>query len=140
VSHPKNKANVKLATLLAQEEEWSRATEIFENVAKSMVDNNLLKFSAKEYFLKAGLCVLASGNAEDAKIKAARYGDEAPNFRDTREAKLLEALADACLQEGDGVDDFTQTVKEYDAISKLDGWMTQILLTIKKTINSDNLL
>lgn len=33
-----------------------------------MVDNNLLKFSCKEYFLKAGLCTLASGDVVGAKV------------------------------------------------------------------------
>ena len=42
------KAQVKLATLHAQQENWERAIELFEQVAESMVDNNLLKFSCKE--------------------------------------------------------------------------------------------
>eukprot|EP00038_Savillea_parva_P007036 m.167459 g.167459 ORF g.167459 m.167459 type:complete len:293 (+) comp12828_c0_seq1:42-920(+) len=133
-----SKANVKLATLLAQTEEYARAVEIFESVAESMVDNNLLKFSCKEYYLKAGLCTLASGDHVGAKVKHERYESNAAYFRDSRESRLLIALADA--MENEDVDEFTQTVKEYDAVAKLDGWMTQILLTIKKSMAGEDLL
>lgn len=133
-----NKANIKVATLLAQTEEWTRAVELFEQVAESMVDNALLKFSCKEYFLKAGLCTLAGGDAVGAKIKLERYESNAAYFRDSREAQLLGALADA--MENEDVSEYTQVVKEYDATSKIDGWMTQILLTIKKSMAGEDLL
>jgi hypothetical protein len=42
--------------------------------------------------------------------------------------------------ENEDVDEFTQVVKEYDAVAKLDGWMTQILLTIKKSMAGEDLL
>ena len=103
-----------------------------------MVDNNLLKFSCKEYYLKAGLCTLASSDHVGAKVKHERYESNAAYFRDSRESRLLIALADA--MENEDVDEFTQTVKEYDAVAKLDGWMTQILLTIKKSMAGEDLL
>jgi alpha-soluble NSF attachment protein len=37
------------------------AIEKFEQVAAASVDDNLLKWSLKEYFLKAGLCHLCTG-------------------------------------------------------------------------------
>lgn len=40
------------------------------------------------------------------------------------------------LEEQD-VDGFTEAVAEYDSISRLDQWFTNILLKIKKTINAE---
>ena len=91
-----------------------------------MVDNKLLKFSSKEYFLKAGLCTLCTGDHAEAKIKHERYEAQAPYFRESREANFLADLTTA--MENEDQDEFTRHIKEYDAVSKLDGWMTQILL------------
>lgn len=50
-----------------------------------------------------------------------------------------------CLQalmnhlEDQNVDAFTDTVKEYDSISRLDQWYTTMLLRIKKSIAAEDL-
>ena len=41
--------------------------------------------------------------------------------------------------EEQNVDAFTDTVKDYDSISRLDQWYTTMLLRIKKTISADDL-
>ena len=46
---------------------------------------------------------------------------------------LLNHLEDA------NVDGFTEAVKEYDSISRLDQWYTTMLLRVKKTIQADDL-
>ena len=45
------------------------------------------------------------------------------------------------LQEIDNedVDAFTEAVKAYDSISRLDSWHTTLLLKVKKTINDGDL-
>ena len=50
--------------------------------------------------------------------------------RPPAQAKLIAALGLAIENEGE--DEFTRVVKEYDTVSKLDDWMTMILLRIKK--------
>ena len=67
------------------------------SIAQSMADNSLLKFSCKEYFLKAGLCVLCTGDAAEAKIKHERFEGQAAIFRDSRESKLLCAVIEVCV-------------------------------------------
>jgi hypothetical protein len=37
-----------------------------------MINNHLLKFSAKEYYLKAGLCRMASGDSIGAAVRSGR--------------------------------------------------------------------
>lgn len=55
-----NKLFLKVADLAALEGDYQRAITNYEKVAHSSVDNNLMKWSVKEYFLKAGICHLAS--------------------------------------------------------------------------------
>lgn len=45
--------------------------------------------------------------------------------------KLLEA------HEEQNIGSYTEVVKEYDSISRLDQWLTTMLLRIKKTIQGD---
>jgi alpha-soluble NSF attachment protein len=47
-----------VAEFAAQLEQYERAIEKFEQVARANVDNQLTKWSLKDYFLKAGLCHL----------------------------------------------------------------------------------
>lgn len=42
------------------EGDYYKAIEHYEKVAKSSVSNNLMKWSVKDYFLKAGMCHLAT--------------------------------------------------------------------------------
>ncbi len=55
-----NKLFLKVADLAALEGEYQQAIENYEKVANSSVSNNLMKWSVKDYFLKAGICHLAS--------------------------------------------------------------------------------
>lgn len=45
--------------------------------------------------------------------------------------KLLQAVED------DNVDQFTEVLKEYDSISRLDPFLTTLLLRVKKQLNAE---
>ena len=47
--------------------------------------------------------------------------------------KFLQALIEKCEEQD--VDGFTEEVKKYDQISRLDSWYTSRLLAIKKQLN-----
>lgn len=49
------------ADLAATLEEYPRAIKHYENVASNSLGSPLTKYSVKEYYLKAGLCWLATG-------------------------------------------------------------------------------
>merc|ERR1719211_641641 len=130
-----NKCMLKVAQYAAQLENYPRAIEIYEQVAASALESSLLKYSAKEYFFRAALCHLCvdSLNAQHA---VQRYEEQYPAFSDSREAKLVKALC-AHVEEQE-IDGYTEEVKPYDQMSRLDQWYAMILLRIKKQIPDDS--
>lgn len=127
-----NNCKLKVAELSATLERYPLAIEVFEEVAKVSMGNNLLKFSVKGYLLNAGVCRLVSQDGIGVKNALERYEDIDPTFSDSRECKLLRGLADAA-EEGDQ-DKFTAVLGEYDSMSRLDPWKTKLLLRAKKKI------
>ncbi|KRY87111.1 Alpha-soluble NSF attachment protein [Trichinella pseudospiralis] len=101
-----NKCMLKVAQFAAELEQYKKAADIFEEIGTSYAENTLLKYSAKDYFFKAVLCHLC---------------------RDVLDAQ--DALH--AVEEHDA-EEFTNAVKEYDKISRLDQWTTTLLLRVKK--------
>ncbi|GAB6020995.1 hypothetical protein CHUAL_003635 [Chamberlinius hualienensis] len=126
-----NKCLLKVAQYAAQLEQYDKAIELYERVGQASLESSLLKYSAKEHFFRAALCHLCVDllNAQHAVQK---YEDMYPAFIDSREHKLLKNLM--LHLEEQNVDGFTDAVKEYDSISRLDQWYTTILLRIKKQV------
>lgn len=129
-----NKCLLKVASYSAQLEQYPKAIEIYEQVGTSTMDNPLLKYSAKEYFFKASLCHFIVDEL-NAKLAVGKYEEMFPAFSDSRECKLLKKLLEA--HEEQNAEAFTEAVKEFDTISRLDQWHTTMLLRIKKTIQGD---
>uniref|UniRef100_A0AAR2J682 N-ethylmaleimide-sensitive factor attachment protein, beta a n=1 Tax=Pygocentrus nattereri TaxID=42514 RepID=A0AAR2J682_PYGNA len=129
-----NKCLLKVGFYCAQLEQYPKAIEIFEQVATSTMDNPLLKYNAKEYFWKASLCHFIVDEL-NAKLAIEKYESMFPAFSDSRECKLLKKLLEA--HEEQNSEAFTEAVKEFDSISRLDQWQTTMLLRIKKTIQGD---
>ncbi|XP_045134872.1 alpha-soluble NSF attachment protein-like isoform X5 [Portunus trituberculatus] len=131
-----NKCLLKVAMYAAQMENYEKAIQIYEQVATSSLESSLLKYSAKEYMFRATLCHLVV-DVTNAKIAVEKYEEMYPAFQDSRECKLLKALMTHLEEQN--VDAFTDTVKDYDSISRLDQWYTTMLLRIKKTINAEDI-
>lgn len=129
-----NKCLLKVAMYSAQMGEYAKALEIYEQVAADAIENSLLKYSAKEYFFKATLCHMCIDDVE-AQRAVDKYCDMYPAFQDTRECKLLRTLLEA--KEEQNTESFTEAIKDYDSISRLDQWLTTILLRIKKGMNEE---
>lgn len=64
-----------------------------------------------------------------------KYSTQDVTFPSTREAKFLNTLVDV-VDNGDE-EAFTATVVQFDQITKLDNWKTNILLKIKRSIQSE---
>lgn len=55
-----NKHYLKVADLAALEGDYYKAIENFERIGRASINNSLMKWSVKDYFMKAGICHLAS--------------------------------------------------------------------------------
>lgn len=126
-----NSCLLNVARYAAQLEQYDKSIQIYESIGQSSLDNNLLKYGAKEHFLRAGLCHLCV-DLLNAQIAIKRYEDMNPAFADSREGKLLKDLSEKI--EARDVDGFAEVVKNYDSISRLDPWYTTLLLRIKNKI------
>lgn len=67
-----------------------------------------------------------------------KYSNQDATFASTREAKFVSALIEA-VEAGDS-EAFTSAVVEFDSVTKLDNWKTNILLKIKRTIQEEVLM
>ncbi|KAF7727092.1 hypothetical protein EC973_008055 [Apophysomyces ossiformis] len=132
-----NKCFLKVAQLAADLERYEVAIEKFEAVAAASVDDALLKWSLKEYFLKAGLCHLCTGDLVKTRQALNSYCGMDMSFESTREYSLLKGVVDS-VEAGD-VEQFTQVVYDFDKLTRLDSWKTAVLLKIKKSIESEEL-
>lgn len=120
------------ADLAATLEQYPRAVGHYERVAQASLGNPMTKYGVKEYFLKSGLCWLASGDVVSAKRALENYEAMDATFVGTREQKFLAAIMEA-YDAGDP-EAYTNEVAEFDRMLKLDNWKTAILLKIKKSI------
>jgi alpha-soluble NSF attachment protein len=127
-----NKLWLKVADVAALEGDYYKAIGNYEKVAEQSINNNLMRYSVKEYFLKAGICHLATGDLVTVQRALERYRDMDPTFAGQREHRLLTDLYEAI--EAKSQDQFTDKLFQYDQVSKLDKWKTTILLKVKSQI------
>ncbi|KAI8468366.1 MAG: TPR-like protein [Monoraphidium minutum] len=129
-----NKCRLKVAEFSAEVDRFADAAEIYEDVARAAADNNLLRFGARGHLLCAGVCVLCHANDEDVRARIERYKDIDLQFSGSREAILLEAVADALAQCDEKA--FATAVAEFDSMTRLDAWKTNMLLKVKRRIQA----
>lgn len=127
-----NKLWLKAADGAALEGDYYKAIGHYEKVAEQSVNNNLMKYSVKDYLFKAGICHLATGDLVAAHRALERYREIDPQFATQRESMLLADLVEAV--EGKSQEQFTDKLFQFDQINKLDKWKTTILVRVKNAI------
>ncbi|CAN4095074.1 unnamed protein product [Withania somnifera] len=130
-----NQCKQKIAEFSARVEKYQRAIEIFEEIARHSISNNLLKYGVRGH-----LRMLVYANFVEVMLLrlTTHWSDELdPTFSGTRECKLLVDLA-ASIDEED-VAKFTGCLKEYDSMTKLDEWRTTLLLKVKEALKAKEL-
>ncbi|KAF4622975.1 hypothetical protein D9613_001766 [Agrocybe pediades] len=123
------------ADLHAELEEYPQAIARYEQVADQSLSSALTKYSVKEYWLKSALCALAMNDTVTAKRNMQKYSNQDVSFNSTREAKFANALIEAA--EAGDIEAFTGAVYEFDQVTKLDNWKTNILLKIKRSFQEE---
>ncbi|KAL1804995.1 hypothetical protein DCAR_0830785 [Daucus carota subsp. sativus] len=134
VSSSANQCKQKIAQFAAQLEHYQRAIDIYEDIARQSLNNNLLKYGVRGHLLNAGICQLCKKDVVAITNALDRYQELDPTFSGTREYKLLADLAGA-VDEVD-VAKFTDAVKEFDSMTKLDAWKTTLLLRVKESLKA----
>ncbi|KAL0401124.1 UNVERIFIED_CONTAM: Alpha-soluble NSF attachment protein [Sesamum latifolium] len=132
-----NQCKQKIAQFAAQLEQYQKAIEIYEEIARHSLKNNLLKYGVKGHLLNAGICQLCKTDVVAISNALERYEELDPTFSGTREYKLLADLATAVDEED--VAKFTDAVKEYDSMTQLDSLKTTLLLRVKEALKAKEL-
>ncbi|KAL2317073.1 hypothetical protein Fmac_030949 [Flemingia macrophylla] len=132
-----NQCKQKVAQFCAQLEQYQRSIEIYEEIARQSLGNNLLKYGVKGHLLNAGICQLCKGDVIAITNALERYQDLDPTFSGTREYRLLADIAAAMDEEDIGK--FTEVVKEFDSMTPLDSWKTTLLLRVKEKLKAKEL-
>lgn len=132
-----NQCKQKVAQFAAQLEQYQKSIEIYEEIARQSLNNNLLKYGVKGHLLNAGICHLCRGDVVAITNALERYQDLDPTFSGTREYKFLADIA-ASIDEED-VAKFTDVVKEFDSMTPLDSWKTTLLLRVKEKLKAKEL-
>jgi len=128
---------LKVAQLSAQLERYDKAAELYERMATEAIDNNLQRYSVKDYLLRAGLCRLVTDVVATERALE-EYASMDATFASQREYTFLTKLVTSIKNYDEEA--FSEAALQYDEISKLDSWKTSILLKIKKQIKEEELL
>lgn len=126
-----DKCLLKIALYTAENGSYEKAINLLDRIILDCLDGKILKDSLYDYFFRATLCHLCI-DVTNAQRALQRYVKLYPAFEDTVEFNVLKKLIESV--DYHEIDLFTQTVKTFDAISRLDQWTTNILLRIKKEI------
>ncbi|KAM7276887.1 hypothetical protein ACFE04_018753 [Oxalis oulophora] len=137
VNSTANQCKQKVAQFAAQLEQYQKAVEIYEDIARQSLNNNLLKYGVKGHLLNAGLCQSCKGDVVAITNALEKYQEWDPTFSGTREYRLLSDIADAIDE--DDVAKFTDVVKEFDRMTPLDSWKTTLLLRVKDKLKAKEL-
>eukprot|EP00252_Welwitschia_mirabilis_P012235 TRINITY_DN2717_c0_g2_i1.p1 TRINITY_DN2717_c0_g2~~TRINITY_DN2717_c0_g2_i1.p1 ORF type:complete len:290 (-),score=86.14 TRINITY_DN2717_c0_g2_i1:364-1233(-) len=129
-----NQCLLKVAQLAAQLEQYPKAIQIYEEVARQSINNNLLRYSVKGYLLNAGLCHVCNGDVVAINNALEKYQEIDPTFSNTREYKFIADLSTAIDEED--VVKFTDVVKDFDSMTRLDQWKTTLLLRAKNALKA----
>lgn len=127
-----NKAFLKCADLNAGAGNYEKARELYDQIIKNSLGNNLTRWNLKDYFLKALLCTLCMDDIVETQKRINLYAEDEPSWPSTREFKLVLDILES-IDSGD-VQAFSDKVYEFDQFTKLDKLKTQLLLKIKNSV------
>ncbi|KAF1810033.1 vesicular-fusion protein sec17 [Eremomyces bilateralis CBS 781.70] len=130
-----NKLYLKAADIAGLEGDYYKAIEHYERVAKNSINNDLMRFSVKDYLLKAGICHLATNDLVGAGRAVEGYPEMDPSFAGTREHQLLTELLEAVKDQD--TEKYADKLWQFDQMSKLNSWKTTMLLRVKKNIQEE---
>lgn len=106
---------------------YENAVNVFESVLK-LLDNSSMITTIKETILSLCLCHLCRGDP----VSCSKAMELDPCFDVSREGIMAKRLLETYQRKD--VDEFAQSVFDYDQLSKLDRWKIQLLLRIRRSM------
>jgi alpha-soluble NSF attachment protein len=99
-----------------------------------MIGNGTMKWSLSTYCFKAGVCHLATGDLVGTRRAVESYRQKDGEFSSQYKYKLVEDLCNAV--EAHSQDQFGELLFQFDRTSRLEPWMTAILIKVKAAIEA----
>ena len=124
-----------VADILSQQKKWLEAGGMYKEVGLRRLKDKLTQLAAGEQFTKAVLCQMAGDDVVAAERSLQEIVSANPGWERSREFALLDAVMKS-FQERDP-NTFATALAEYDQIKRLDNWMTEVLLEIRKLIEGE---
>jgi len=115
--------------------DFSKAYFLFDEIGSKSAVEPLLKWVAREYFLKVILCLLAQQDSVGAKKAILRYSSLSPQFQSSREKNFAQKLVDAF--ENNYSEQFNSVINYNNQISPHSPLMNSILVTILEKLKED---
>ncbi|PTB79244.1 vesicle fusion protein [Trichoderma longibrachiatum ATCC 18648] len=129
-----NKLWTQYADLAALDGDYYGAIETYDRIINTMVGNGTMKWSLSTYCFKAGICHLATGDMVGTRRAVESYRQKDPEFSSQYKYKLLEDLCNAV--DNHSQDEFSELLFQFDRTSRLEPWMTAILIKVKDSIEA----
>ncbi|CAJ16522.1 soluble N-ethylmaleimide sensitive factor (NSF) attachment protein, putative [Trypanosoma equiperdum] len=132
--------DVAIANIYGENDMFDKALALFERLGNTSASGPL-RHEAKEFYMRAMLCRLASigednrevGSAEAAEALSA-YMKRDPYLKNTREAESLQKLLEAVEESNE--EKFEDAVSLLQELRMLDEWKTHVLLVVKNKMSS----
>lgn len=126
-----SKCRLSYAEVIAQYcKKYTEAILIFEEEAAKSLKNQLLKYGAKDLYIKAGILHIVEGDMVNAQICIDNYSTNDDMFSDSQEKVLLDSIIKA-INENDETQ-YQEAVTEYESIRRLCPWVKCFLNIIEK--------
>lgn len=126
-----NKLNLMAAEHAAKDGDYLDAIKRFEHVAKQSVSSNTMRYSVKDYLLRAGVCHIAF-DIVGAKRALGYYQEIDPGFPSTNEGQLFNNLVEA-VERGDS-EAFDAFLNEHYRLNSESPWFKEMYPRIKAQI------
>ncbi|KAJ2948408.1 hypothetical protein O0L34_g7647 [Tuta absoluta] len=126
-----NKCMLKVAFWAAYREDYDKAINIYEQNAKSSLDNSLLKSKAKDFIFRAALCHICV-DIINAQHALENYCEMYPAFEDTQEYKLVKEFIRSLEEQNEEA--FNEVIKTCDSFLQ-EKWYEMMFARIKKQLN-----
>lgn len=136
------KCNLKVANLLsidpdlAKEQDLVKAVKIFQKVAAKYLENNLLRHSAKDLYIKVLLIFMLMEDDVGYERSLNKFIDDDPSLSNNYELKAVKKVHDKYMDKDS--DGFSMMTIDWHSKSNLDKWKTNILSATKRKIEIRN--